>query len=679
VVFQKDAQFLIEFVQFADPEFLEIFTFPLIYGDPKSVLDEPFSVLLTERAVVKYFGNENPVGKTIPSTENHEYKVTGVLRNIPDNSHLKFDYLASFNTLYTIFNRDWQSKNWLNNGLRTYLTLPPSVDLEQFDNRLRKYDLEGFNDKTWSFHVQPLKDIHFNQAAGGEGDIRYIYIFSAIAMFILFIACFNFVNLSTAQSSARAKEIGVRKVVGAYKKQLMRQLLGESLFFTFIALLVSLIAVVLILPSFNSLIGKELSIGAFLNFRLISGLFSLAVLTGLISGIYPALYMSSFQPVKILKGRFKKSGKKALMFRNSLVVVQFALSIIMIICTITLSNQLHFIRNKKLGYEKEYILTFRSGGVDMDILKQELLQKPEILKVSHSSGFPTHIGWSNIPAWEGKEPEENPFFYRLSVDYDFFDVYGLEIVKGRKFSQEIGDTGKAFILNETAVKALGFEEPIGQLFGFWEITGTVVGVVKDFHFESMHKPITPLGIGILDSQNFGAVSVKISSQNVPGSIDYIEKTWKRMKPGYPFEFSFIDEQVDAMYRNEKKMAESFNYFALIAIFIACLGLFGLVTFVAEQKTKEIGIRKILGASAWKITLILTKEFILLVISANLIAWPLAMYGMNKWLRSFAYRIHLNILPFIFAAVIALLIAVASVSSRFVKAIRANPANTLRCE
>ena len=681
VVFQKNEQLFDENVLFADPEFLEIFTFPLVSGNKKTALVNPFSLLVTKSMAEKYFGEKNPVGKTILDSDEREYMITGVLERIPENSHLKFDFLASFNTLYTLWDdRDWESTHWLANGFDTYLTLPAGIDMEQFDDKLRKYDLEGFNGKTWSFHVQPLKDIYFNGDTGGDGDIRYIFIFSGIGLFLLFIACFNFINLSTARSASRAKEVGVRKVVGAHKRQLVRQLLGESFLFTFIALVFSIIVVLIVLPVFSCVIGKELGSNAFLSVKSIMAIMGIFVLVGAVSGCYPALFISSFQPVKILKGNLRNKSRGSVFFRNSLVVVQFAVSIIMIVSTITLYHQLNYIRNKKLGYDKDQILTFSRRGLDdLEPFKNELLKNPGILKVSGSSGLPTRIGWSNIPHWEGKSPDDNPFFYRLSVDYEFFDLYGLEIVQGRKFSQEMGDRGKAFILNEAAVRSLGFKDPIGQMFGFWKISGTVVGVVKDFHFESLHKPITPLGIGIQDSENFNYVSVKISAHDIGGSIKYIENRWKKFSPKYPLEFSFIDERVDAMYKNERKITSSFNYFALIAIFIACLGLFGLASFTAEQKTKEIGIRKVLGASASKIIVLLTKEFILLVALANCIAWPLAWYGMNKWLESFAYRIDLNIAFFVLAGIAAFIIAIASVSAQFAKATRANPVDSLRYE
>lgn len=679
VVFKRNGQLINESICFADPEFLEIFTFPLLYGSKETALIDPFSLLITPRMAGKYFGDDDPVGKTIVSSDEHTYKVTGVLQDLPENSHLKFDFLGSFNTLYTIWNRDWETDRWLNNGLDTYLTLQANSDPAQFDEKLRRYDLEGFNNKTWSFHVQPLKDIHFNRATRGRGDIRYIYIFSAIGLFILFIACFNFINLATARSATRAKEVGVRKVVGAHRKQLIRQLIGESFLFALVALILSLIAVILLLPAFNAMLGIELSAAAFLSGKLLFGILGISLLVGFVSGSYPAIFISSFQPVKIIKGNLSSRAKGSRFFRNSLVVTQFVISIIMIISTITLYHQLNFIRNKSLGYDREQILTIRSREINFDTFKTELLKNSGILKVSGSSGTPMRIGWSNIPAWEGKHPDDNPFFYRLNVDYDFMDIYGLEMVQGRKFSRELGDLGNAYILNEAAVKRLGFEEPIGQAFGFWKITGTVIGVVKDFHFESLHKPITPLGIGVYDRENFYLLSVKIKSENMRSTIAYIEDIWKKLMHRYPFEYEFIDEQVGAMYKSEQRMTQSFNYFTLIAIFIACLGLFGLASFIAEQKTKEIGIRKVLGATAAKIIVLLTKEFILLVALANLIAWPLAWYGMNKWLESFAYRINLDVTFFILAAVSAFLIAMASVSSQFAKATRSNPVDSLRYE
>ncbi|MFC1724751.1 ABC transporter permease [candidate division KSB1 bacterium] len=671
-----DERFLV-----ADPEFLEIFTFPLKYGDKRTALNEPFSLIITERKAKSFFGEENPLGKTISAEGGKfKYKITGVFKDIPENSHLKFDFIASFKTLKTVWRRNWDSDNWLNNPYDTYLTLQENTDLKKFDEKLRKYDLEGFSNKTWTFHVQPLLDIHFNRDIRGKGDIRYIYIFSFIGLFVLFIACFNFINLTTARSASRAKEVGIRKVVGAYKKQLLQQLLGESILFTFIAMVFSVILIYFLLPVFNSLIGKELSFNVLFNTKFILSIIGITFLVGVISGSYPAVVLSSFQPVKVMKGSLDNSTRRTLFFRNSLFVLQFAVSVIMIISTITLYYQLQFIRNKKLGYNKNHIITLRNRVGYFETFKNELSKNPDIVYVSLSSGTPTGIGWSNIPAWEGKDADDNPFFYRLTVDFDFFDLYGLEIVKGRKFSSEFNDEdGNAYILNEAAVKSLGWDDPIGKKFGFWEITGTVIGVVKDFHFETLHKQITPLGIGVKDSRNFGVLSVRINSENISNTISDIENIWKEFAPNYPFQYSFIDEQVDNLYKTEQKMALSFNYFTIIAIFIACLGLFGLASFIAEQKTKEIGIRKVLGADVSKIVTLLTKDFILLVLIANIFACPIAWYAMRKWLETFAYRIDINITFFVSAAVISLLIALGTISFQAFRAAAANPVDSLRNE
>ncbi len=681
VVIEKDGELFDEMFFMVDPEFLEIFTYPLISGSRETALNEPFDLVLTKSMAVKYFGDEDPVGKTLNST-NRQYKITGVVEDVPENSHIKFDFLASFETYRITSSRTFNSDNWFNNPYDTYLTLEPDTDLEAFDKKLRKYDFEGFGESIYSFHVQPLKDIHFNKdIQGGEGDTRYLYIFSGVGLLILFIACFNFINLSTARSNSRARELGIRKVIGAYKKQLIKQLLGESVIFTLISLVLSLIIVWLVLPVFSYLIGKELSVERLLDVKFIFGIVFLSIAVGLISGSYPAVILSSFRPVNILKGDLNSGKKGSSIFRNSLVVLQFVISIVMIVSTITLYNQLDFMRNKKLGYQKEHIVTMPARGIDFDTFKNELLNYSGITAVSGSSGIPTRVGWSNIGVWEGRDETDKPFFYRLNVDFDFFDLYDLEIVQGRKFSKEHGsDRGKTYILNESAIKRTGLDEPIGKKFGFWEIKeGSIIGVVKDFHFESLHKIIAPLGIGVYDRESFNYISVKMNSENLDDTINFIENKWNELNPKRPCDFTFIDDQLDGMYKSEKRIAESFGYFSLIAIFIACLGLFGLVSFITIRKTKEIGIRKVLGANIPVIISLLSKEFILLVVISNIFAWPLGWYAMNKWLESFAFRIDLNIVFFILAGISALLIAMVTISYQAFRAASANPVNSLRYE
>ncbi|MCP4725581.1 MAG: FtsX-like permease family protein [bacterium] len=679
-VIENDGSLFDERFFVADPEFLDIFTFPLIAGDKETALIEPFKLILTERMALKYFGDEDPLGKTLSST-NREYQITGIIKDPPKNSHLQFDFILSFSTYNITRARTVNSDNWMNNPFDTYLSLPENIDLDAFDEKLRKYDFEGFGGTTWSFHVQPLNDIHFNRDIRGRGDIRYIYIFSGVGLLILFIACFNFINLSTARSTSRARELGIRKVVGAYKRQLIKQLLGESVIFSLISLILSVLIIRLILPVFSYLIGNELSFSRLMDMNALLAIFGLSLFVGLISGSYPAVILSSFKPVNILRGNLNLGRKGGSLFRNSLVVLQFVISIVMIVSTITLYNQLNFMRNKKLGYQNEHILTMGTRGINFDTFKSELIKNANISKVSGSSGLPTRVGWSNIGAWEGKDEADNPFFYRLNVDFDFMDLYGLEIINGREFSEEFGsDKGKSYILNEAAVKRIGWDDPIGQKFGFWEVEeGRIIGVVKDFHFESLHKVITPLGIGVYDRENFNYISVRINSQNIDDTIQYIDNIWKEINPSRPFDYTFIDEQLDRMYRSERRMTESFGYFTLIAIFIACLGLFGLVSFITVQKTKEIGIRKVLGANVPMIINLLSKEFVLLVIISNLFAWPLGWFAMSKWLETFAFRIDLSVLFFIFAGFIALLIALATISYQAFRAAAANPVDSLRYE
>jgi putative ABC transport system permease protein len=680
VILNKDGQVFSEYIYFTDPEYFDIFTFPLILGDAKTALNKPFALVISQSMARKYFGDENPLGKTISSRGENVYEVTGVLADIPENTHLKMEFISSFITLNTLWNGNVVSDRWLNNPFDTYLTLAENTDLNEFDKKLRKYDLEGMNGTTWSFHVQPLKDIHFSKMTRGDGDIRYIYIFSAVGLVILLISCFNFVNLSTARAAARAKELGIRKIIGAYKKQIIRQLMGESVLFCFLALILSLIAVYFTLPAFNYLIGKELSFQSLADMKFASCVFGLTIFIGILSGFYPAVCLSSFRPVNILRGNYNLKTGNSSLFRNSLLVVQFVISVIMIISTITFYYQLNFIKNRKLGYDSAQILNISAHRMNVAAFKSELLGNPAVLKVAGSSGIPTRVGWSNVPAWNGKDPEDNTFFYRLNVDFDFMDLYGLEMVKGRSFSEEFeSDRGKTYILNEAAVNRIGWDDPIGQEFGFWEITGSVIGVVKDFNFESLRNPVTPLGIGVFDRNDFNYISVKVRPENINGTIDYIKTVWKKLSPDVPIELSFHDERLNNMYQAEQKMAESFTYFTMIAIFIACLGLFGITSFLVARKTKEIGIRKVLGANTMKITRLLSKDFVVLVVLANIFAWPLAWYVMEKWLETFAFRINLNILHFLSAGIITLLIAILTVSFQSVKAAWANPVQSLRNE
>ena len=677
----KDKKIYEEEFCFIDPEFFDIFNFSVLKGDPRTALEEPFSLLITPQMAKKYFGNEDPVGKTINVNIEHDFKITGIIEDRPPNTHIGYTFLASFVSLETIRgNRDWFYK-WGNNFHDTYLRLHDNADPDEIENKLKEYDM-AVGSKTWSFHIWPLRDIHFKGIGNrkGESDIRYIYIFSATAVFLIFLACFNYMNLSTARSGIRAKEIGIRKVAGANRSQLIQQFLGESILFSCAALFISIFLIHMISPVFSSLIGKESSLSLFDYGWILPGLAVFSVLIGLLSGIYPALLISSFEPVGLIKGSLGSGPKGVPLFRNILVTTQFAISIVMIVCTTVVYLQLNFIRNSKLGYNKDYVITMplRVRG-NYSPFKNELEKFPKIQDITAAQFSPNGIRNLAQANWEGKDPADLKQIRYNLVDYGYIDFYEMEIITGRDFSKDFTtDLDGAFILNETAVKEFGFEEPLGKKIKIWGDEGRIIGVVKDFHSASMHLSIEPVAFR-LSADRLWMFSLKISSEDIPRTIAFLEDTWKKFSPEYPFEYAFLDEQVDRMYKTEQRLGTSFFYFTMIAIFIAYLGLFGLVSFSAERRTKEIGIRKVLGAQISNITWLVSKEFLLLVFVANIIAWPVAYYVMDKWLQNFVYRINLGLGIFLASGMMALVIALLTVSYQSIKAATANPVDSLRYE
>jgi len=673
---------------YVDSEFLDIFTFPLLSGNPQTALKEQNSVLLSEEMALKYFGEEEPVGKTITLDNRYDFTVTGILENVPKNSHFRFDFLASFITLKSVRGRE-DLNSWNDVSYKTYALLRADADYKEVNKKIpdftKKYLTTGILSQD-RYVLQPLTGIHLsgnmNFELEANSDIRYVYLFTAIAVFIMVIACFNYMNLSTARSATRAKEVGMRKIAGAGRFNLVTQFLGESVIFSLGALVFSLIPVILFLPAYNSLIQRELSLSLLLNFKLLAGLTGVIIFTGLVSGSYPALLLSSYKPINVLKGIFssgKKGASGSSAFRNTLVTAQFVIGIVLIICTIIIQDQLHYIRDKNLGYAKEHVIAFslrsRNLRKDSGALKNELGKYPGIVDITTSNSTPVNIGSANIPDWEGMEEGMEPVVYQNLIDYNFIDFYGLEILKGRNFLKEFGsDTSNAIILNEAAVNLTGWDEPIGKQFD--EVM--VIGVVKDFHFAPLHQQIQPLMLRLRNTRN-SMMSVKINSSNIPQTLSFIEEKWNKFSPEYPFVYSFLDDRVNRMYGSEQRLGRTFNYFTFIAVFIACLGLFGLASFTAQKRTKEIGIRKVLGASVPKITYLLAKEFIKWVIAANLIAWPVAYYGMSKWLQNFAYHTNLSIQIFIFTTFIAIFIALLTVSYQTVRAAVANPIDSLRYE
>ncbi len=677
----KDKKIFEEDFCYTDPEFFDIFTFSLIRGDPRTALNDPFSVLITPQMAEKYFGDEDPVGKIINIDNEFDFEITGIIENCPEKTHIKYKFLASFISLEKIRGDTDQFYRWGNNFHDTYLRLQDNTDPEEIENKLKAYDAT-IGSNTWSFHVWPLRDIHFKGIGNrkGESDIRYIYIFSATAIFLMFLACFNYMNLSTSQSATRAKEIGIRKVAGANRRQLVIQFLGESFLFSFVALLISIFLVHLLLPLFGSLLDKKFSFSLFDGGWILPGLLAILALTGLLSGSYPALLISSFKPAGIIKGDFKIFIKGTSLFRNTLVTAQSVISIVMIICTAVVYMQLNFVRHSNLGYDRDHVVIMPlKSRKNYSVIKEELEKYPKIQDMAASQYSPNHIGSLAQANWEGKDPTDLKQIRYNWVGYNYIDFYKMEITRGRNFSRDFTtDLDGAFILNETAVKEFGFEDPLGMKIRIWGDEGKIVGVIKDFHSASMHLNIEPVAFR-LSLDGFRIFSIRISSEDVPKTIAFLEDTWKKFSPEYPFEYSFLDEQIDRMYRTEQRLGRSFFYFTMIAIFIACLGLFGLVSYSAERRTKEIGIRKVLGAQISDITWLMSKEFLFLVFTANIVAWPAAYYFMNKWLQNFAYRINIGLGVFIASGTIALVIAMITASFQSIKAATANPADSLRYE
>jgi putative ABC transport system permease protein len=671
----------------ADPDFFAMFSFPLIKGNPETVFADPYSVVLTETTAVKYFGQEDPMGKTLTVNNTFDVVVTGVIKDVPLNSSLTFDMLSPFELLLKESIGEDNRDNWGFNSFSTYVMLPKTSSSVDLDQKLKGYLKKYQPEDTDELALQPMTDIHLFSNLGhdinGRGDIKYVWIFSALAVFVLLIAGVNFMNLSTARSANRAKEVGLRKVVGAGRPQLIRQFFGESVLMAFFALVTALILLELMLPFFNTLSGKHLASPWRNNPVLLLGFLGLALVTGLLSGSYPALFLSSFQPIRILKGTMRSTGANPF-FRKSLVIFQFSLSVFLIIGTIVISRQLSYMRSLDLGFNREHIIHLTIHGElhdKYDAIRDRFLQNPDVLHVTASMALPTNIQSSpGTPEWEGKDPEAQMEIKADFVDFDYIETFNLALVEGRSFSREYAtDLETAFIVNEEAVRRMGLQRPvIGKRFGFWGIDGEIIGVMKDAHFQTLHQKIEPLVFKMFRPW-LRRIYVKIRSDNIAGTLQSLEKTWNQMNLGYPFEYRFLDEDFHDLYESEARLGNIFQSFAALAVFIACLGLFGLASFVAEQRTKEIGIRKVLGSSTIAIVTLLNREFLRWIAAANLIAWPVSYFVMQRWIHKFAYRTSITIGIFILAASIGLAVALFTVSMQTLKAARANPVESLKHE
>ncbi len=694
-------------VRYTDSTLFTVFTLPMIAGNAATALVNPNSVVITESTARKYFNTTNVVGKTLTINDTGSLKITGVIKDVPRQSHFNFDFFVS---MYGQLS-PYEINQWTSNNFNTYIVLKrganPKALEAQFDVLITKYvgpSLQSFNltmeqfKKTGNhinYSLTPLTSIHLhsNKTAelGINSSIEYVYIFSAIAIFILLIACVNFMNLSTARSSGRAKEVGVRKVLGSLRKSLIIQFITESLVISFIALLLALVIVVLLLPYFNQLAGKEITLSLVATFWLLPSLLVLVIIVGLLAGSYPAFYLSSFKPIEVLKGKLA-AGFKGSWLRSGLVVFQFWISIILIIGTLVIYNQLNFIRNKNIGYKRDNVLIIQNTdalGTRANSFKENVLKINGVLNATMTGYLPT-AGWRNdspIFSDASLDQKKAVSLQIWNVDENYIPTLGMQMAKGRNFSNRFHTDSSGIILNEAAAKLFGFPDPLNKPLYFLnsfpvkdskDVSALhVLGVVKDFNFNSLHDNVTPLCF-LLKKQT-GSIAFRISTANAKNLIAQIENQYKALAPGQPFKYSFMDDDYNKIYDAEQRTGSLSVTFSVLAILIACLGLFGLVTYAAEQRRKEIGIRKVLGANVGNVVTMLSKDFLKLVFVAALIAFPVAWFAMNRWLQDFAYRITISPWIFVKAALLSVFIALATICFQAIKAALASPVKSLRTE
>lgn len=693
VTFQETS-FFEDNIMWADASVFDIFTFPLVSGYPTSALLNPYTAVITEGMAYKYFGQDDPIGKVLRFDDQADFTITAVMRDVPDNSHFTFDMLLSMETRM-LTNRD-QMERWMGDFSNyTYLLLKPETSPSVLEERFPALIDKNMGSilKTVggeiSYILQPLRSIYLHSELEGEiaatSDIAYVYIFSCIALFILLLACINFMNLATARSANRAREVGMRKVHGAFRSKLVRQFLGESMIFSFASLVLAIGVVEAVLPLFRSLSGRNLHIPYFQMPWLVPALLGLALMVGLVAGSYPAFYLARFQPSQVLKGSIG-DGRTKSRFRQVMVTFQFTISTILIIGTAVIFSQLTFMKNKRLGFDKERMLVMEVTNdrlqEALDPIKQEMRIVPGVADVSMASHVPGWGGRKNVCLPEGFATEDSQLMTIIAVDTDFVPTLGINLISGRNFSVEfLSDPGSSVLINRAAARKFGWEDPIGKKIR--ELDGlstlkTVVGVVEDMHFDSLHNTIEPMLITNVQDEYAGLI-IKLEPGKISGVLTSLKAKWDSLVPGIPFEFYFLDENFNNQYQAEERLSRIFSYFSLLAIFIACLGLFGMAAYTAEQRTKEIGIRKVLGATTPRLVLILNREFALLVLFANLFAWPLVYWVAHRWLENFAYRMSLNLGVFFLSALGVFCIGLATTSFQSLKAAWADPIKSLKYE
>jgi len=683
-------QKLREEVEAVDPSFLKMFSFPMALGDPETALDDPHSLVMSEKMAAKYFRKENPLGQTIRVDNTYDFTVTGVFEDVPHNSILQFDYLINIVFLKELWTFPQLLNRWFDLSFTTFVQLEHNVSPEAFSGKItdrinKEYPREDVKPFLW-----PFTKIYLHRLGTGGGRILRARMLTMVALFVLVIACINFMNLTTARSGTRAKEIGMRKVTGAYKIDIIKQFFGESVLLALLSVCLGVVLVLLLLPVFSGLTGKTLGLNISDNLLLVFGLIGIAVATGFLAGSYPALMMSSFQPVKVLRGSAGAGSKKS-MLRKILVVFQFVVTIILIIRTVVVYEQLDYMRNKDLGFNRDHLVYLPVSGALKEhygAAKQELLKVPGVSGVSLTSRTPLLFGSSGSNwNWEGKSEDTNPSIRYFCCDYDFVKTFEVEMAYGQFYSEELTKGGSLqsgqLVINEQLAAVMGKENPVGMRLLKRDQQATIIGVVKDFNYWPLHHQSGPLIIFHKsyndEPHRYRYIFARVRPENIPQTIAGIKEVYETFNPEFPFIYRFLEDDYVGLYVSEERTGSVVKYFSLLAILVSCLGLFGLASFLAEQRTKEIGIRKVLGSSVQGILVLLSKEFVKWVALANVIAWPIAWFMSRAWLQNFAYRTSIELWIFLFAGVLVVSIAVLTVSFQSIKAATANPIDCLRYE
>ena len=695
-------RFTINGVQYADENVFEVFTWPMIKGDPTSALSEPYTIVITEEIAERCFGEVDPIGKILKFGEEEIFVVTGVVKDVPDNSWINFNALCSFKTLYTQESLKGMLTDWLSHNYSTYLLLNEGVQPKDLENKfpalLEKFAGDEMRERgaMESLFLHPLRQLYLNPPWTSRGPIFFVYIFSLVAILILLIACFNYMNLSTARSATRSHEVGMRKILGASRKGLIYQFFSESLFFSFISLLLAIILVLLVLPSINSLAGRALRLNVSELPWMIPGFILLTLFVGFAAGSYPALILSRFIPLEVLKGSLSsvKSNKK---LRRGLVVLQFVISITLVISTVIIVRQLFYLQKMDAGFNKENVLLIPATDEviqnSREVIKENFKKNPNIISIAASSTFPGGSAPNNIKIPEGYTESEAVLMDEINADYDFLPTMGIELVAGRNFSKEfVTDELYSILINETAAKQFGWDNPIGKTIKSLDARKdgkqykemTVIGVVKDFNLRNLTQNIEPVFIGCDPDHprpyNYlDVISVRFKPDDVAGSLDFMKEQWENIFSDLPFVYYFLDDVYERQFSQIERSRKIFSYFSFLAFFVACLGLYGMASFSAAQRTKEIGIRKVLGSTTTGIITLLGKELVMLILIANVVAWPFSYFAMKQWIQNFPYRTEIGILSFFGSSLIILLIGLLTVSYQAVRAALANPVDSLRDE